>query len=203
MSDLAELFRRADDATKRGNTDAAIRAYQAILENSEETAKARHLAHWGIGEIHLNAKRYDRAEFHLKKALELSPDEAIYHYLLGCTFKYVDDVESALRHLQKAVDLDPSKEQYWAELGWVVGYNRDAAEGIRHLKKSLSINPKSAAVLKDICMLFSKQHRWAEAEVCIEQAEKHAPDNAHIKQIREDVAFFRSKYERLSAGRGA
>lgn len=198
MKDLGKLFTLADHQTKSAKYQAAIKTYQQILDNSGMNSKAQHLAHWGIGEIHLNNKQYDKAELHLKQALELSPAEPIYHYLLGCTYRYVNNVEGALLHLQKAVDIDPTKEQYWAELGWVVGYNRDVNKGIEYLKKSLSINPKNTASLKDICMLYTKQHKWGEALVCIETALEHDPGNLDISRIKADVEHFRSEFQRLS-----
>ena len=198
MNDLKKLFAIADQETKAGHHKAAIQAYQQILNQSEPGSQAQHLTHWGIGEIHLNNKQYDKAEFHLKKAIELKSDEPVYHYLLGCTYRYINNVEGALHHLQKAVDLDPGREQYWGELGWVVGYNQDTAKGIQYLKKSLSINPANPNSLRDICMLYTKSQKWSEAQVCIEEAVKHDPDNPLIRQIGKDVAFFRSEYERLS-----
>lgn len=180
MNELQILFEQASDATKCADFPAAIRAYQQIIGKSGVNSKAHHLAYWGIGEIHLNNGKYGEAKKYLKKALELSPDEPIYHYLLGCTYRYTDEIDASIRHLEKAVAIDPSVEQYWCELGYVVGYNRDGDKGIEYLKKSLSINPANAAALRDICMLYAKQHKWGEALVCIEEAAGHAPDDPLI-----------------------
>ena len=198
MNNLSELFTIADRETKAGHNKAAIQAYQQILQQSEAGSQAQHLAHWGIGDIYLNDKQYDKAELHLKKAIELKSDEPIYHYLLGCTYRYINNVEGALYHLQKALDLDPSREQFWGELGWVVGHNQDAAKGIEYLKKSLAINPTNPNSLRDICMLYAKSRKWSEAQVCIEEAEKQDPDSPLIRKLKKDVAFFRSEFERLS-----
>ena len=202
MNDLKKLFEIADRETSAGHPKAAIQAYQRILEQSGLNSKAQHLAHWGIGDIHLNNKQYDKAEAHLKKAVELKPDEPIYHYLLGCTYRYINNVEGALHHLRKAVDLEPGREQFWGELGWVVGFNQDTAKGIQYLKRSLAINPANPNSLRDICMLYVKIRKWAEAQVCIEEALKHDPDNPLIRQIEKDVEFFRSEFDRLSGKAG-
>ena len=202
MKDIKALFEQAAQATEAGHHQVAINAYQLILKQSEPASQAQHLACWGIGEIHLNNKQYDKAESFLKQALELKPDEAIYHYLLGCTYRYVNKVKDAVFHLQRAVDLDPAGEQYWGELGWVIGFNQDVAKGIRLLKKALAINPANPGCLKDICMLYAKQGKWAEAQLCIEEAVKLDPDNAHIQQIEKEVAFFRSEFVRLQGQEG-
>jgi len=157
-----------------------------------------HIACWGVGDIYLNNKQYDKAEFYFKKAIDLAPEEHSYHYLLGCTYTYMKEIDKAIFHLEKAIELDDSVNIYWEQLGWVVGHNRDIDKGIEYLKKSLSLNPKSVHSLKDICMLYTKEQRFNEALVCIEKAERHKPDDPEIKQLKQDIEFFKNEFERLS-----
>lgn len=198
VNDIGNLFKIADYETKRGNHKKAIESYRQILKLSAPDSKAQHLSHWGIGDLYLNNKQYDKAEYHLKQALRLKQDEPIYHYLLGCTYTYMNKIDDAIIHLEKATTLDSSQDIYWGQLGWVVGYNRDTEKGIKYLKKALTINPCHSKSLQDICILYTKKHKWGEALVCIEEALKHEPSNKDIARIKEDVEFFRSEFERLS-----
>ena len=198
MDEIRELFRIADEETNQGNFRKAIESYERALEISAPESSARHIAHWGIGDIYLNNRDYDKAEYHLKQAIRLKKDESTYHYLLGCTYTYTNEVAKAIRHLEKAISLDGTQDIYWGQLGWVVGYNRDTDKGIEYLKKSLSINPGSMKLLKDICILYAKKHKYGEALVCIEEALKQEPDNTDLQSIKSDVEFFRSEYERLT-----
>jgi len=191
--------RSTQNSTEQGNFEVAIESYNTIIKLSSPNAKAHHLAQWGVGEIYLNNKDYDRAEIHLKRAAELEPEEADYQYLLGCTYTYVKEIDKALKHLRKALDLKPDHDVILGQLGWVVGYHRDPEEGIKLLKKSIGINPKNSKSLRDICMLYAKSQKWSEALVCIEEAMKHDSENPKIKKIKSDLEFFRSEYERLSA----
>lgn len=199
MDKIGKLFELADQETKAGNYHRAIEFYKEALELSQGNKKEQHLAYWGIGEIYLNNKRYDKAKYYLTKAIELDPDEPIYQYLLGCTYTYTKEIDKAIHHLEKAVHLDDSKDIYWGQLGWVYGYNCDLDRGIKYLKKSLSINPKNTKVLSDICILYTKANKLGEALVCIEEAVKHDPDNEEISRIKQDIEFFRSEHERLWA----
>ena len=195
---IEELFKTADYATKEGNYKKAIEIYDKVIEICMEGTPPVHLAHWGIGEIHLNNHRYKKAEYHLGKALELEPNEPIYHYLLGCTFRYMDKIDSAISHLQRAVQLDDTKDIYWCELGWVVGFNQDLEKGIYYLKKALEINPLNSKALTDLAMLYANDHKFSEALVCIEEALKHNPDDIQDAEIKEGLQFFKSEFERLS-----
>ena len=199
--DIRQLITIADQETRKGNFNKAIAAYEEsikLAEKDKENKRAVHISYWGIGDIYLNNKQYDKAEFYLKKAVDLSPDEAMYHYLLGCTYTYKKEIDKAVFHLEKTVDLDDSKDIYWGQLGWVVGYNCDVNKGIEYLKKSLSLNPKNTHSLKDICMLYTKEQKFNEALVCIEEAEKLAPDNEEVVRLKQDVEFFKKEFERLS-----
>ena len=195
---LEKLFKTADYETREGNYEKAIEMYEKVIEICREDAPPVHLAHWGIGEIHLNSRRYEESQYHLSRALELEPNEPIYHYLLGCTFRYIDEIGSAIYHLQRAVELDDSKDIYWCELGWVVGFNQDLERGIEYLKKALRINPLNSKALTDLSMLYAKDEKFSEALVCIEEALKHDPDDIQIADIQERVQFLKREFERLS-----
>ena len=197
MKKLDELFHNAGEATRSGSFSEAIGFYEEILKLSSRDPKAQHLAHWGIGDIHLNHKNYPQAELHLKKAIELNPNEGNYHYLLGCNYTYTNEIDKAIHHLQTALKLKPDHAVILGQLGWVIGYNRDAEEGIKYLKKSLSLNPKNLGSLKDICMLYAKSEKLGEAIVCIEEAIKHNPDDENIEEIKKTLEFFRSELKRL------
>lgn len=198
MDTIGNLFESAVRETKNGNFQRAIEYYQEIIELSQDNIRDQHIANWGIGEIYLNNKQYDQAEFYLKRAINLKPDEPNYHYLLGCTYTYVNDIDQAIFHLEKAVALDDSQDVFWDQLGWVYGFNRDVHKGIEYLKRALKINPRNTRTLRDICMLYTQIHKFDEALVCIEEALKYEPGNVELFRIKADVEFFKSEFERLS-----
>lgn len=202
MDKIRILFRNADQEIKNGNYGNAIMSYKEIIKLAESGDKkynrTLHIACWGVGDIYLNNKQYDKAEFYFKKAIDIAPEEDRYHYLLGCTYTYMNEIDKAIFHLEKAIDMDNSVDIYWGQLGWVMGYNRDLNKGIEYLKKSLSLNPQNAHSLKDICMLYTKEQSFNEALVCIEEAEKHSPNDKEIIRLKHDIEFFKKEFERLS-----
>jgi len=194
---IKELFQIANIETKKQNSSKAIKAYEDIIALSQDDIRTRHIAHWGAGDVFLNNHVFDKAEYHLKKAIELEPTEHSYHYLLGCTYTYTNNIEKAVYHLEKAISFDNSIDIYWGQLGWVVGYKIDTEKGIEYLKKALKLNPVSAKLLKDICMLFAKIHKFGEALVCIEEALSIAPDNQEILEIKNQIEFFKNQFKRF------
>ena len=202
MDRIRRLFETADQETMKGNHSKAVEAYKEILRLAENDKRTQHIAHWGIGDIYLNNKQYSKAEYHLKKAVQLDPDEPIYNYLLGCTYTYLQETDRAISHLEKATELDDSQDIYWGQPGWVYGYNRDIDKGIEYLKRALALNPINAKSLKDVCMLYAKNQKWSEALVCIEEAMEQDPDNSEIIRIKQDIEFFESEFKRLKGNQG-
>lgn len=198
MDKIEKLLLLAADETKAGNYDKAIEAYEEVISMCTETEQAVHLAHWGIGEIYLDNHKYEKAKYHLNKAIELAPNEAGYHYLLGCTCRYTEEIDQSIHHLQKAVELDDSRDIFWCELGWVMGHFRDADKGIEYLKKAMKLNSSNAKTLTDMAMLYASQNKWNEALLCIEEAANHDPDNRQIIEIEERIHFFKNEFERLA-----
>jgi len=52
-------------------------------------------------------KDYSQAAKAFEKAVELKPDNAIYHYNLGITYCALEKYEKAIPHLKKTVEIDP------------------------------------------------------------------------------------------------
>ena len=195
---VQELLEIAALETESGHFKKAIASYLQILEIPDIDDKAKHLSYWGIGEIYLNNKKYDDAENYLSKAIDLAPKESYYQYLLGCTYTYKKQIEQAIEHLEQAVKIDSSIEVYWGQLGWVVGYNKNFDNGVKYLKKALSINASHYPSLRDLCMLNTQKQKFNEALVCLEEAEKHFPDNEEIELLKNQIEFFQKEFERYS-----
>lgn len=195
MSNIRNLFDSAAEATQVGNHSQAIKNYERILDLAPPNSESRHLAHWGIGDIHLNRKELRKAEGHFLKAIDIKPDEANYHYLLGCCYTYADRIDEAIERLEKALEFKPDSDVILGQLGWVIGHNVDSDKGIKLCKESLSVNPMNSGSLRDLCMLFCRQSKFGEALVCIEEAEKHNQTDPLIAAVREKVEFFRKEFD--------
>lgn len=196
IDEIGRYFEKAADDTKSGHIEKAIESYKKIIALAGSNKRVLHLAYWGIGEIYLNNKAYEKAEQYLSKAIKSDPGVSYYHYLLGCTYTYMERIDEAIPELEKAIELDNSLSIYWDQLGWVVGYNKDTEKGIEYLKKALSIDPTNSRALRDICMLYAENSRLKEAIVSIEEAEKHDPNNEQIAEMKMVLKGFEERASR-------
>ncbi len=79
MSDIRALYQRAFDAFVRENYEAAARDYLALIEVDPSFV----LAYQGLAEVYSRQDQLDLAIETIGKAIELEPQESLYHTSLS------------------------------------------------------------------------------------------------------------------------
>ncbi len=77
-----------------------------------------YLTHLVLGRLYGSQKKYDKAEKHLKKALELAPDRSETYYWLGLFYLDTNKLDSAVETLLKGYNKNPGDVSlmYWLAL---------------------------------------------------------------------------------------
>lgn len=90
-----------------------------LTQNSdmENINKRRELAFFHLGEIALDARRYEDAAANFKAALRIRRDASDTYYLLAQAYKGMDRPDAALEQLEAALAFDPS----YAEAHYLMG----------------------------------------------------------------------------------
>ena len=86
-----------------GRLDDARSEYQAVIASHLEHPDAWHL----LGLLHAQQGRFEDAARHVQRALELCPDEAIFHNNLGNVQRELGQLDLAVASYQKALALNP------------------------------------------------------------------------------------------------
>lgn len=113
---LAELFE------KHKLWDEAIKVYTQGLACHEDAS-----LHNGLAYCHAKAGRFEKAEYHGRRAVELAPENATYANDLGFNFLEEGDFHQARVFLERAVELDPAYQL--------------ARNNLEYCAKQLSKNP--------------------------------------------------------------
>ncbi len=79
MADLKAMYKEAFDAFVREEYDVSIAAYQRLLEANSGFA----LGYQGLAEAHSRSGQLDDAITAIRKAIELEPEEGLYHTSLS------------------------------------------------------------------------------------------------------------------------
>ena len=66
----------------------------------------------GYGLTYINKQNFQRAKFHLDKALDYNPDSGSVHYALGIYFQRIGELGTAQKHFQKAISIDKNRPEF-------------------------------------------------------------------------------------------
>ena len=89
---------------RRGRFEAAGSYYTRALELEGNTPRA----HFGLGKLRLGKMRLEEAIESLGRAVELEPEEAIYHLMLADAWAFEGNLAEQIRQLEAYVALEPT-----------------------------------------------------------------------------------------------
>lgn len=125
---------------------------------------------------------YDLAMANTSKALELKPESADAHFLLGILYEFNDDMvrygdnfpaDKAISEYKKAIEIDPKYENAYFDLG-VVDFNiGNTDEAILNYSKVVELNPTNNIASLYLYSAYEKKGMLKEAKETLEQAVKY------------------------------
>jgi tetratricopeptide (TPR) repeat protein len=115
----------------------------ALFEHALAATSANHVAHINIGVAHVNAQRYEQAEVHLRRALEIAPRSAIAHGVLGDALRGRSRPELAIAQYREALVLEPASSRWLAGLGGALLDAERGAEALDIYRRALERDPSA------------------------------------------------------------
>jgi len=141
-NDLAILERDYQPRVLEG----AISYNSYLLELDPTNARA----HTEIGRASLFLNRPAQAVEHLRRAMELRPDDDEPHYNLGLLFRRQGQLNDAKVEFQRALGLNPSHFKAHGNLGLILLQEGNLAEAQLHFAQALQINPEDAIAKENL-----------------------------------------------------
>ncbi len=156
-----------------GRPDEAI----AHAERAVEIAPLSVMENAGLAWSLINARRYTEARERLSMTIELDPDFAIGHFLLGETYAFDDRVSESLSHYQRAVELSGRHSWFVSSLGWAYGLQGDETRAREILAELLERSNREYVSLLDFAAVYLGLGETDETLDYLEQAfEEHNPN---------------------------
>jgi TolB-like protein/Tfp pilus assembly protein PilF len=114
---------------------------------------------------------WTRADFELRRALELNPNFSQAHSWFGvCYLASMGRLDEALTELRKAEQLDPLSPRIVSEVGRVLYFARRYDEAILQYEKAFRLEPDSAILHKWLADVYSQKSMFDKALTEIEKA---------------------------------
>ncbi|MFT3745744.1 MAG: winged helix-turn-helix domain-containing protein [Pyrinomonadaceae bacterium] len=111
-----------------------------------------------------STKNVDAARENVRRAIELNPDLADAHAILGLISTSFDwNWKEAENELRKAKDLDPNSANAHHRLGVLLTKQRRFSEAEVEMRRAKELDPTSPAIITNLAQVFMGSHRFDEA----------------------------------------
>ncbi len=192
---------------------------RAAVFHDEETLWADNLsknpdawqAHVQLGQRRFKQEEYAQALFHLERAVQLKPELADIHNLLGLDYCRLDRFEEGIAEYRKALQLKEAKSSGATSSiatirtnlanaltitanslcgsGEMIGDEamRRYEEAIRQYERALELQPQHPAINRNLGMLLAKLGRYDEAEAHLRATLEVVPDEPAARATLEEI----------------
>ena len=181
--------------------------------SSYDTGSADFVAFYNRGIDLSESENYVGAVESLKRAIQLAPNRAEAHRLLGRIYLlYLAKTIEAIESFQTAIKLDPDSAVAYQMLGVAHFRRNQYPEAIQALRRAIGLNPVVNPDYPyhpyyDLGLVYLKQGKFEDAIICFERAIELDPDqirayyslgNAYIRQgtVQKGAELIR-KYQSL------
>jgi len=193
-----ELIEMAPEAWVGYNSLGWYYWYLAIAGKSprESTAKAYKMAqkalsidasdpapHALLGSVYLLMRQHEKAIVAGKRAIELEPNGAMVHGLLGLTLSFAGRPDEAIGYLNKGIRLNPFPAYwYFQHLGRCYRQKGQYEKALTEYKKALHLSPDNAMNNYSIAAIYALLDRQEEAEAAANKVLEINP-NFSVKRL--------------------
>ena len=189
--ELHAIWSEAKEHIEQGNYGKAIEIYKYILLRYSDNDASVEYANAYLGDTYLTLRQLDLAENHIKKAIDCSPDNAGYHYILGFTYSIQNQWDNAIREFEMAVDKEPNDSEYLRGLGWAIHHAGDKAKGLAYLHKAIDLAPTNVNILTDLAVAYMSDLQFHKARKYAETAVRIDPDNKMVRELLDNIDRFK------------
>jgi len=151
---------------RQGNLDQAEKNYREILKVMPMNANALHL----LGVL-LNQKRKNKTAVDLiSQAIQISPNQPIYHNNLGNAYRDSGLYEPAIACYQKAIQIKPDLSEAHINLGIAYHQLADFDRATAAYQMAIMLKPDSAEAYYNLGNTFKEQGLFDEAICCYQRS---------------------------------
>jgi len=148
--------------------------------------------HWRVyyysGICNERLKNWDVAEKQFRKALELSPDEAmVLNYLGYSMVEKKINLQEAMTMIRKAVDLKPNDGYIIDSLGWAHYQLGDYEQAVVNIERAVELLPADPIIGEHLGDAYWRVGRKLEAKFQWQHAKDNKPEPDDLRRIEEKL----------------
>jgi len=194
LPELNSIWDEARQYIESGNHEKAIEVYKYILVRYGDNAVAAEYANAYLGDLFLTLQKIELAENHIKKAINLKPENPGYRYILGFVYSYRRQWDKAIPEFEIAIKKEPDNGEYLRGMAWAVYSSGDVAQGLAFLKKASRLAPGNANILTDLAVAYLSSVNIDKAREYAERAAQLEPTNSVARDVLKKVLSFSKEF---------
>ncbi len=149
---IDQALKEAIDLHTRNQFDEAKSIYNKIIQHDAKNSDAYHL----LSLINLVECNLEDANKNIVKAIDLSPDIAVYHSNYGNILYHSNNLEFAIQEHKRAIKLDKKNFQSFYGLGVIYSHLKNYHKAVENYKKALSINDDSSEAHNNLANVYNQ-----------------------------------------------
>jgi tetratricopeptide (TPR) repeat protein len=126
---------------------------------------------------------------HLRKAIDIYPNYAQAHMILGLTYLELQKPDQAQPELEKAAELDPQLPGAFFGLGTLYNQQKKFPEAAKALRQGLNLTPKVPDAEYQLAQAYFAMQRWDDAETHAHTVVSLAPQFAPVHIMLGNLAL--------------
>ncbi len=180
---IAQDLERAILHHRSGRLAEAQQGYQAVIAQEPENADAHHL----LGQLLAGANRATEAVHHLEKAVELSPNEALYLRSLGLTLRRQNRFREAAEIFARADRAKPNDPVIKTNLADTFSAAGLYQQAVPLYREALALQADSPAIRRNLAQCLSLMGQYDEAVQEFQTVLQENPDDSVSRTRMGDV----------------
>lgn len=174
---VPDLILRANRLLDEGDIETAFGLLREAVSRQPSNVAALEL----MAEAAVRTGRWHDAEFALKSALGLQPNNLGLQLRLGGVYLAKNDTSAARDIFRELTEQYPHSDRAWAALGLLDAQLGNDERAVRELAQAIEENPLLPEVQLGYGELMLKEGRPADALVAFEAAQNLLPDDPHLE----------------------
>lgn len=174
---IPDLILRANRLLDEGDAEAAFGLLREAVSRQPTNVAALEL----MAEAAVRTSRWQDAEFALKSALGLQPDNLNLQLRLGGVYLSRNDSSAARDVFRELTERFPHSDRAWASLGLLDAQLGNEERALLELDQALKENPLLPEVQLGYGELLLRQGRAAEALAAFQAAQNLLPDDPQLE----------------------
>jgi tetratricopeptide (TPR) repeat protein len=174
---IPDLILRANRLLDEGDAEAAFGLLREAVSRQPSNVAALEL----MAEAAVRTGRWQDAEFALKSALGLQPDNLNLQLRLGGVYLAKNDTSAARDVFRELTERYPHSDRAWASLGLLDAQLGNHERALLELEQALQENPLLPEVQLGYGELLLTQGRAAEALAAFQDAKNLLPDDPQLE----------------------